>query len=80
MFRRVHFERLHLFADVDIPDFIRRNIGNQLEQVQRAPRKSTEYTEEERKKFPRLVEFPEDYLVDWSDPQPEIERYPGPVQ
>lgn len=80
VFRRVHFERLHLFADTEMPDFIQRNIGNQLEQIQVVPRKSTEYTAEERKRFPSLVEHPKDYLIDWNDPQPEIQRHEGPVQ
>ncbi|KAI6183194.1 hypothetical protein M3Y97_00462600 [Aphelenchoides bicaudatus] len=79
VFRRVHFERLHLFADAELPDFIKRNIGNQLEQIQTAPRKSTEYTVEERKKFPSLVERPKDYLVEWDDPQPEVQRYETPL-
>jgi hypothetical protein len=79
VFRRVHLERLHLFTDTEMPEFIRRNIGNQLEQIQAVPRKSTEYTAEERQKFPTLVEHPEDYLADWSDPQPEIQRYDNPI-
>lgn len=75
VFRRVHLQRLHLFVDDQMPDFIKRNIGNQLEQVQSVARKSTEYTAEERANFPRLVERKENYLLDWNEPQPRIERW-----
>ena len=75
LFRRLHLQRLHLFADEEMPDFIRRNISNQLEQVQTVPRKSDEYTPEERANFPRLVEYKDEHLLDWNNPQPTIETY-----
>lgn len=75
VFKHTHLERLHLFVDDEMPDFIRRNIGNQLKQVQRTPRKSTDFTAEERANFPRLVEYKEEHLLDWNDPQPQIHNY-----
>ncbi|KAI6230434.1 Ribosomal protein L13 [Aphelenchoides fujianensis] len=75
--RRDLMERLHLFPDCELPDFIRRNIGSQLEQVQTVARKSTDYTAEERARFPRLVRWKEDHVLDWNDPQPPIRRYDG---
>jgi hypothetical protein len=61
--------------DDEMPEFIRRNIGNQLEQVQDVPRKSTEYTAEERANFPQLVEYTKDHLMNWNNPQPVIEHW-----
>lgn len=75
LFRRIHLQRLHLLPDNEMPDFVRRNIGNQLEQVQPAARKSTEYTDEERANFPHLVEYQDGHLLEWNDPQPKIERW-----
>uniref|UniRef100_A0A183CJT4 39S ribosomal protein L13, mitochondrial n=1 Tax=Globodera pallida TaxID=36090 RepID=A0A183CJT4_GLOPA len=66
------YERLHVFPDLEMPDFVRKNINNQLRQVQDVPRKSTEYTSEERAAFPRIFR-PDDYfLKDWEEPiEPE---------
>jgi hypothetical protein len=75
VFRRDHLQRLHLFADDDMPDFIKRNIGHQLEQVQSVPRKSTDYSAEERVNFPRLVEKQPNHLKDWEAPITPIETY-----
>uniref|UniRef100_A0A914E8C8 Mitochondrial ribosomal protein L13 n=1 Tax=Acrobeloides nanus TaxID=290746 RepID=A0A914E8C8_9BILA len=68
LIRRSHIERLHLFPDEDMPEFVKKNIGNQLKQIIPVARKSTEYTEEERAKFPRIVKFPEDHILDWHAP------------
>uniref|UniRef100_A0A1I7S802 39S ribosomal protein L13, mitochondrial n=1 Tax=Bursaphelenchus xylophilus TaxID=6326 RepID=A0A1I7S802_BURXY len=73
--RRSQIERLHLFADDEMPEFIRKNIGNQLRQVQKVPKKSTEYTDEERANFPLLFKRRPDHLLDWENPPPVIERH-----
>uniref|UniRef100_A0A1I7XQK1 39S ribosomal protein L13, mitochondrial n=1 Tax=Heterorhabditis bacteriophora TaxID=37862 RepID=A0A1I7XQK1_HETBA len=79
LIRRRHIQRLHLFVDEEMPEFIKRNLGNQLEQVQRVARRSDEYTLEERAAFPRLVKryiyekmgitlssrFTTDHVHDW---------------
>ncbi|PAV86376.1 hypothetical protein WR25_22349 [Diploscapter pachys] len=66
--RRSHIARLHLLPDAEVPSFLMKNVGNQLEQVQEVVKRSTEYTDEERRNFPRLVKFPEDHVVDWEAP------------
>uniref|UniRef100_A0A7E4W2J2 Ribosomal protein L13 n=1 Tax=Panagrellus redivivus TaxID=6233 RepID=A0A7E4W2J2_PANRE len=68
LLRRTHIMRLHLFADDDIPERIRSNLGKQMELIQPVPRKSTEYTAEERANFPRLVQRSERHLLDWEKP------------
>ncbi|KAI6222760.1 Ferroxidase [Aphelenchoides besseyi] len=76
--KRQHWtEFVHLFPDAEVPDFIRRNIGNQLEQVQTVARKSTDYTAEERARFPRLMKWNPEHPIDWRQPQPPLERYDG---
>ncbi|VDK87244.1 unnamed protein product, partial [Onchocerca ochengi] len=66
--RKRLIERLHLFADDQMPTFVQKNIGNQMEQVQRVAKRSDEYTAEERAKFPRLFKFKDDHFIDWERP------------
>lgn len=39
-----------------------------MEQIQTVPKRSTDYTEEERAKFPRLFKFGKDHFIDWERP------------
>uniref|UniRef100_A0A0N5AVB1 39S ribosomal protein L13, mitochondrial n=1 Tax=Syphacia muris TaxID=451379 RepID=A0A0N5AVB1_9BILA len=78
LMRRVHIQRLHLFPDDKIPEVIKRNIGAQLEQVQAVPKRSDQYTEDERNKFPRLFKYPKDHFLDWEKPVGLYERYHSP--
>ncbi|VDK25159.1 unnamed protein product [Anisakis simplex] len=73
--RRRHIQRLHLFANEAMPEFIRKNIGDQLEQVQSIAKRSDEYTDEERRSFPRLFKFDNDHLLDWNKPTESPARY-----
>uniref|UniRef100_A0A183VDC3 39S ribosomal protein L13, mitochondrial n=1 Tax=Toxocara canis TaxID=6265 RepID=A0A183VDC3_TOXCA len=66
--RRRHIQRLHLFPNDRMPEFIRKNIGVQMEQVQSVPKRSDEYTAEERAAFPRLFKFSDDHVLDWQKP------------
>ncbi|VDO91064.1 unnamed protein product [Heligmosomoides polygyrus] len=55
--QRRHIRRLHLFPDTEMPVFVKENLGSQQEQVQPVPRRSDEYTPEERAKLPILLCF-----------------------
>ncbi|CAJ0915087.1 unnamed protein product, partial [Mesorhabditis belari] len=79
LIRRKHIQRLHLFPDAKMPEYIQKNIGNLLEQVQVVPRKSTDYTAEERAAFPRLVHFPEDHFEEWEAPIKPPGRHEKPA-
>lgn len=46
-----------------------------MEQVQPVPKRSDQYTAEERAKFPRLFRFPENHFVEWEKPVGLYERY-----
>ncbi|XP_071807454.1 large ribosomal subunit protein uL13m-like [Asterias amurensis] len=52
--RRHIMQRLHLFADDEIPDDIRVNICEQIKPPRVVPKSLPEYSEEERAAFPRL--------------------------
>uniref|UniRef100_A0A914ULC9 Mitochondrial ribosomal protein L13 n=1 Tax=Plectus sambesii TaxID=2011161 RepID=A0A914ULC9_9BILA len=67
--RRRHIERLHLFADDEIPPRILQNVSNQMEQVQSVPRRSDQISAEERSRFPAIFDWKEDHLVDWEAPR-----------
>jgi len=46
-----------------------------LEQVQEVPKKSTEYSEDERAKFPRLFRFRKNHVLDWHENHEPVEWY-----
>lgn len=64
LLRRPMMQKLHLFPDDTIPDDIRANLTGQIRQVMPMPRRLDEFTAEEREKFPRLFDWPEDYIAD----------------
>ncbi|PIO67864.1 hypothetical protein TELCIR_10371, partial [Teladorsagia circumcincta] len=78
LLRQRHIQRLHLFPDMEMPDFVRENLGNQLEQIQRVPKRSDEYTPEERARFSRLLRFPADHVEKWERSIPNPGRYEKP--
>ncbi|CAB3406982.1 unnamed protein product, partial [Caenorhabditis bovis] len=82
MLRRRHIQRLHLFADEDMPEFVRRNISSQLRQVQDVVKRLDEYSEEERKNVPNILKYSPGHVVDWekSIESPGRHVKPGPGQ
>ena len=69
------WHRLHLFPDEEMPGFIRKNISHQLEQIQNIPKKSTEYTNEERRRFPRLFKFSDEHVLNRHDNAEPLKWY-----
>uniref|UniRef100_A0A3P9J2N5 Large ribosomal subunit protein uL13m n=1 Tax=Oryzias latipes TaxID=8090 RepID=A0A3P9J2N5_ORYLA len=61
--RRTMMQRLHIFSDDALPDDIRANLTEELQQPRAIPRKLSEYTPEEVEAFPRLWTPPEDYKM-----------------
>lgn len=55
--------RLHLFPDDQVPDEVARNISGQLRQLRPVPKKLSEFSDEERARFPKLFDYPEDYVL-----------------
>lgn len=64
LLRRGLMARLHLFSDEDLPEDLLKNISNCIRQPMLAPKRLDEYTEEERKNFPKLFDWPKDYVLD----------------
>ena len=78
LIRRQHILRLHLFTDDEIPETIRANIGRQMELVQKVPKKSTDYSADDRAQIPHLIQREENHILDWEAPMkiPEYVRDP----
>ncbi|XP_064607177.1 LOW QUALITY PROTEIN: large ribosomal subunit protein uL13m-like [Liolophura sinensis] len=55
--------RLHLYPEDDIPDDVLKNVSDQIRQVQIIPKRLGEFTEQEIKDFPKLFDWPEDFLL-----------------
>ncbi|KAL2101926.1 hypothetical protein ACEWY4_003687 [Coilia grayii] len=63
LLRRTMMQRLHLFAEGELPEEIVRNLTEELPQPRIIPRALPEYTQEERDAFPRLWTPPEDFRL-----------------
>ncbi|XP_071118053.1 large ribosomal subunit protein uL13m-like isoform X1 [Haliotis cracherodii] len=64
LLRHTLMRRLHLFEEENVPKEILANVTGQIRQVMPVPKRYDEYTEEERKTFPRLFDWPEDHVLD----------------
>ena len=47
----------------NVPEPILKNISGHIPQIQTVPKTLSDYSAEERANFPRLFEFPDDYIV-----------------
>ncbi|XP_067124535.1 large ribosomal subunit protein uL13m isoform X2 [Centruroides vittatus] len=63
LLRHNRMERLHLFPDDKIPENILNNISDHIRQLKIVPKKLEEYSEEELKNFPKVFEWPEDFVI-----------------
>ncbi|XP_067002717.2 large ribosomal subunit protein uL13m [Anabrus simplex] len=61
--RRYTMERLHIFPDDEIPEDILQNITSQIRQLRVVPRRLDSYSEKEREEFPKIMDFPKDYVL-----------------
>lgn len=61
--RRYTMMFLHLFPDSNIPPDILANISNQLKQARPVPKGINEYDEETIKNFPKIMDYPKNYVV-----------------
>lgn len=63
LLRHNRMERLHLFPDDKVPENILQNVSDQIQQLKIVPKKLEDYSEEELKNFPKIFEWPEDYIL-----------------
>lgn len=61
--RRYTMQRLHIFPDENVPQEIIENVSNQIKQMRAVPKRLDTYTEEERDKFPKIMDYPKDYIL-----------------
>lgn len=56
-------KRLHLFEGDVIPKEILANVSNQIRPLRPIPKRLDHYTPEEIKTFPKVYDYPKDYVV-----------------
>jgi len=60
--RRHVMELLHLYDDENVPDHVMKNVSNQIRPLRPVPVALNTYTEEQVTTFPKIVDFPKDYV------------------
>jgi len=63
LLRRPRMAKLHLVRDQNVPSDIVSNICGQIQQVRPVPRRLDEYTKEDLQHFPRLYDWPDNYVI-----------------
>ena len=61
--RRTKMARLHVYPDENVPEEIMDNVSHQISQVRPVPKRLDEFTPEEVETFPKLWDYPEEYVV-----------------
>ena len=61
--RRPRMARLKIFPDGDVPDHIMANISDQIPRLRTLPKTIDDYSQEEIQKFPKLFDYPKDYVL-----------------
>lgn len=61
--RRHTMERLFIYPGETIPGDIQQNITNQIRQTRLVPTRLDHIPEEEVKKYPKVMEYPNDYVL-----------------
>lgn len=61
--RRYAMQRLHVFADAEVPADLLSNVTSQLRQSRLVPRRLDHIAAEEVAAFPKIMDFPKDYVL-----------------
>ena len=56
-------ERLHIYPDSEIPADIKSNINGQIIPLRPVPKRLSEYSAEEVASFPKVYDYPKDYII-----------------
>lgn len=56
-------ERLHIYPDSNVPEDILGNINNQIRPLRSIPKTIESYNKETIKKFPKIFDYPEDFIL-----------------
>lgn len=60
--RRHTMQRLHLFANAEVPENLLGNVTNQIKQLRPVPERLDHISEEVRKNFPKIMRHPLDFV------------------
>lgn len=63
LFRRQVMERLHIYPNSIVPEEIMENITNQIRPLRSIPKSLDCYSEKEILKFPKIMDYPNDYIL-----------------
>lgn len=63
LFRRVVMERLHIYPNSDVPEEVMENITNQIRPLRTVPKTLDYYSNEEIEKYPKIIDYPQDYIL-----------------
>nr|CAD7464048.1 unnamed protein product [Timema tahoe] len=61
--RRHTMQRLHIYPDSNVPKEIMENISNQIRQPRRVPIRLDTYSEEDVQQYPKVADWPKDYIL-----------------
>lgn len=61
--RRHTMQRLFIYPDQHIPENILENVTSQIRQHRQVPTRLDHIPEEEVEQFPKVMEYPEDYVL-----------------
>ncbi|KAF7284360.1 mitochondrial ribosomal protein L13 [Rhynchophorus ferrugineus] len=61
--RRHTMQRLHIFPDANVPKSLLDNVSNQIRQLRPVPTRLDRYTAEEVASYPKLIDYPKDYII-----------------
>ena len=61
--KRTEMARCYLYPDENIPPHIKENICDQIRQINPVYKKLEDFHNEEIEKFPKLIDYPDDYTV-----------------
>lgn len=54
--------KLHIFPEEELPAEVRANISHQIPTQRLVPRSLLTYSDEEIANFPKVIDYPEDYV------------------
>jgi len=63
LYRRLVMERLHIYPDSNVPEEIMENITNQIRPLRSIPKPLNTYSNEEIKTYPKVIDYPHDYIL-----------------
>ena len=63
LMRRTQMERLHIYHDAEIPADIKASITGQIRPLRPVPKRLTEYSLEEVESYPKVYDYPNDYIL-----------------